>query len=195
MSERRIIEQVKSGFKIVAAILFSVAAFFLVSLGYLGITQDSPKLSHVAAWALFTTMVAVMLVTVRFWAKWFCGIVSYLAVRSTLLPLFAGRGRLADVPLRSALTIAAAFWLMAILSIHFYRRNHFSIFDQFSVTTAAVSLFVAFARLGISGENGLILPLLLGIPLLLFSFYHKPLKHLTERYSRKEMTQGGPSVS
>jgi len=49
MSERRVIDQVKSGFKIVAAILFSFAALLLVGISYVGITQDSPKLSHGSA--------------------------------------------------------------------------------------------------------------------------------------------------
>jgi hypothetical protein len=190
MSGRRVIEQVKSGFKIVAAILFSFAAFLLVGISYVGITQDSPKLSHGSAWALLMTMTMLMFVTVRFWAKWFCGITSYLAVRSMLLPLFAGRGSLSDVPLRSAVAITASFWLMAILSIHFYRRHHFSIFDQVSITGAAISLFIGFVRLGSAGNNGIVLPVLMGIPLLVLSSYQKPLKHFARKLSRNEMTQG-----
>src|SRR5690348_6189606 len=111
MSKRPVIEQVKSGFKIVAAILFSFAAFLAVEVSYLGITQHSAKLSHPSAWALLTMIVVLMFLTVRFWAKWFCGIVSYLAVRSMLLPLFAGRGSLSDLSLRTAVAITASFWL------------------------------------------------------------------------------------
>jgi hypothetical protein len=190
MSKRRVIDQVKSGFKIVAAILFSFAAFLLVGISYVGITQDSPKLSHGSAWALLITMVMLMFLTVRFWAKWFCGITSYLAVRSMLLPLFAGRGSLSDVPIRSAVAITASFWLMAILSIHFYRRHHFSILDQFSITGAAVSLFIGFMRLGSAGNNGIILPVLMGIPLLVLSSYQKRLKHLAHKFSRNPITHG-----
>jgi hypothetical protein len=190
MAERRVIKQVKSGFKILAAILFSFGAFSLVGIAYVSIIQDSPKLSHGSAWVLLVAMVMLMFVTVRFWARWFCGIISYLALRSMLLPLFAGSGSLSDLPFRSAVAITASFWLMAILSIHFYRRHHFSILDQFSITGAATSLFIGFIRLGSAGNNGIILPVLMGIPLLVLSSYQKPLKHLTHKPSRNDINRG-----
>jgi len=67
MDERPAIEQVKSGLKIVGAILSSFAAFLLFAIGYVDITR--PEWQHIAlGWLLLMTTVAAMFVTVHFWA-------------------------------------------------------------------------------------------------------------------------------
>jgi hypothetical protein len=180
MDNRPAIEhQVKSGFKIVGAILASFAAMVLVSVGYLDITN--PEKHRVSlGWVLLLTTIVTMFFTVRFWASWFCGIASYLAVRSTFLIFFVQKGRLS---LWTAIGLTVSFWLMAILAIQFYRRHKFSYFDQLSITAAAVCLFWGFARLGTVGDNAMLVPVAIGLPLLLFSASKKPLRHLLHKFS------------
>jgi len=179
MDQRQAIKHLKVGLKIVAAIIFSFAAFASVALSYIGITQGLHRDPRLAAWwALLVTTAVIMFISVRFWARWFCGIISYLAVRTTLLALFAGK---VGMSYRNAIGISASMWFMAILSIHFYRRHQFSSLDQLSLTAAAICLFVGFTRLGITGNNAMLLPVALGIPLLLFSAYQKPLTRLVHK--------------
>jgi hypothetical protein len=65
MDNRPAIEQVKSGFKIVGAILTSFAAMVLVSVGYLDITN--PEKHRVGlGWVLLLATIVTMFFTVRF---------------------------------------------------------------------------------------------------------------------------------
>ena len=76
MDQRPVIEQVKSGFKIAAAILTSFAAVVLFIVGYVGVT--TPERQHVAlGWIILVVVAATLLFTVKFWATWFCGVASY----------------------------------------------------------------------------------------------------------------------
>jgi hypothetical protein len=184
MDKRPVIEQVKSGFKIAGAILTSFAAVILFTVSYVDVT--TPERQHVAlGWMILITIAATLLFTVRFWATWFCGVASYLAVRSTLLIFFAHKGKL-SLPI--AIGITVSLWLIAILSIKFYKKRGFSKFDQICITTAALCLFWGFARLGVMGDNTMLLPLLVGIPLLLLSASEKSLKHVFRRFSTKALT-------
>ena len=184
MDRRSVIEQVKSGFKIASAILTSFAAVMLFTVGYVDVT--TPERRHVAlGWLILITVAATLLFTVKFWAAWFCGVASYLAVRSTLLIFFAHKGKL-SLPIAIGLTVS--LWLIVILSIKFYKKRRFSKFDQFCITTAALCLFWGFARLGFIGDNAMLLPLLVGIPLLLVSASEKSLKHVFRRSSTKALT-------
>jgi hypothetical protein len=74
--------------------------------------------------------------------------------------------------------------MMAILAVQFYRRREFSYFDQLSITTAAVCLFIGIARLGTVGDNGMLVPVAIGIPLLFFSASKKPLRDFLHKLSR-----------
>jgi hypothetical protein len=180
MDNRPAIEQVKSGFKIVGAILTSFAAMVIFCVGYFDIVN--PEKQRVGlGWVVLLTTILTMFFTVRFWANWFCGIASYLAVRSTFLVLYVQKGRLS---LRTTIGLIVAFWLMAILAAQFYRRREFSYFDQLSITTAAVCLFWGFARLGTLGDNAMLVPVAIGIPLLFFSASEKPLRHLLHKFPR-----------
>lgn len=122
LDERPVIEQVKSGFKIAGAILSSFAAFVLFLTGYSYIVGGGEQRSSALGWLLVMATTVTMFATVHFWAKWFCGIVSYGAVRATVLVFFAGR---AGLSYWHAAGIAASLWFMAIVSIHFYGRRHF----------------------------------------------------------------------
>ncbi len=179
MEKRPAIEQVKSGFRIAGAILTSFAAFLLFTIGYVDVTTPEKQYGGLG-WVILLTTVVSMFVTVRFWATWFCGIVSYLALRSTLLVLFAQKGRMSPWV---AVGLSLSLWLMAVLSIQFYHRHKFSYFDQLSITTAAVCLFWGFARLGTAGDKTLLLPIVIGLPLLFFSGSKKPLMHLLHKFS------------
>jgi hypothetical protein len=184
MDKRPVIEQVKSGFKIVGAILTSFAAITLFIVGYVDVT--TPERQHVAlGWMILVAISATLLLTVRFWATWFCVIASYLAVRSTLLIFFAHKGKL-SLPIAIGLTVS--LWLIAIHSVRFYKKRRFSKFDQVCITTAAICLFWGFARLGTRGDNAMLLPLLVGIPLLLVSASEKSLKHVFRRFFTKALT-------
>lgn len=184
MDKRSVIEQVKSGFKIAGAILTSFAAVVLFMLGYIAAT--TPERQHVAlGWMILIAIAATLLFTVKFWATWFCGVASYLAVRSTLLIFFSHKGKL-SLPIAIGITIS--LWLIAILSIKFYKKRRFSKFDQVCITTSALCLFWGFARLGVIGDNAMLLPLLVGIPLLLVSASEKSLKHVFRKSSTKALT-------
>jgi hypothetical protein len=182
MDERPVIEQVKSGFKIAGAILSTFGAFLLFLIGYSHILRPERQEQAIGLLILVTIVIA-MFVSVRFWAKWVCGIITYLAVRSTLLVIFAGRGRYSDFSFWSAVAFTGSLWLMATLSIHFYSRRHFSMLDQLSITTAAIGLFWGFLRLATVGNNGILLPIAIGTPLLLVTAYEKKLKHFANKLS------------
>jgi hypothetical protein len=179
MDERPAIEQVKSGFRIVGAILTSFAAFVLFTIGYIDIVTPE-KQRAALGWVILLTTVTAMSLTVRFWATWFCGIVAYFAVRSTALVFFALRGRLVWW---IAIGLSVSLWIMAVLSVRFYHRHEFPYFEQLSITVAAVCLFWSFARLSVTGDSGMLLPVVIGLPLLFFSAYQKPLKRLLRRFS------------
>jgi hypothetical protein len=179
MDDRPAIEQVKSGFRIVGAILISFAAFLLFYVSYSDITKPEKQRVGLGWVILLTTMVA-MFFTVRYWANWFCGVASYLAMRCTFLVFFADSRRL---PPWVAIGLTASLWLMAILAIQFYRRREFSYYDQVSITAAAVCLFWGIARLGTIGDNAMLIPVVIGLSLLLFSASNKPLNHLLHKFS------------
>jgi hypothetical protein len=184
MDKRPVIEQVKSGFKIAGAILISSAAALSFISGYIDVV--TPEKGHVAlGWAILVVVTATLLFTVRFWANWFCGVASYLAVRSTFLIFFVHKGTL-SFPVAIGLTVS--LWLIAIFSIRSYKKRTFSKFDQLSITAAAICVFWGFARLGTMGDNAMLLPLLIGIPLLLISASEKPLKHVFRNFSTKAVT-------
>jgi hypothetical protein len=156
----------------------------LFIVGYVDVT--TPEKQHVAlGWMILVSIAAMLLFTVRFWATWFCAMASYLAVRSTLLIFFVHKGKL-SLPIAVGLTVS--LWLIAILSIRFYKKRSFSKFDQVCLTTAAICLFWGFARLGTQGDDAMLLPLLVGIPLLLVSTSEKSLKHLLRRFFTKALT-------
>jgi hypothetical protein len=184
MDKRPVSEQVKSGFKITGAILVSFAAVVLFIIGYTDVV--TPEKQHVAlGWTILVATAATLMFTVRFWANWFCGVASYLAVRSTFLIFFAHKGKL-SLPIAVGLTVS--LWLMAILSIRFYKKRKFSKFDQIGITTAAICLFWGFARVGTMGDNAMLLPFLVGIPLLLLAASEKSLKDVFRRFSTKTLT-------
>jgi hypothetical protein len=179
MDNRPAIEQVKSGFKIVGAILTSFAALVVFLIGYADVTN--PEHQRVGlGWVILVTAVITMFFTVRFWANWFCGIASYLALRSMLL-IFLGQNE--RLSLWTAICLTASLWFMAILAFQFYRRRKFSYFDQLSITTAAVCLFWGFGRLGTIGASAMLVPVAVGLPLLLLSISKKPLKNLLHKFS------------
>lgn len=183
MDQRPVIEQVKSGFKIAGAILTSFAAVVLFIVGYIDVT--TPERQHALGWTILVAVATTLLFTVKFWATWFCGVASYLAVRSTLLIFLGHKGKL-SLPI--AIGITVSLWLIAILSIKLYKKRTFSKFDQVCITTAAICLFWGFARLGVMGDNAMLLPLLVGIPLLLVSASEKSLKHVFRKFSTKALT-------
>lgn len=184
MDKRPVAEQVKSGFKIAGAILISFAAFVLFIFGYNNVVN--PEKQHIAlGWALLIAVAATLLFTVRFWAAWFCGVASYMAVRSTFLIFFVHRGKL-SVPIAIGLTVS--LWVIALLSVKVYKKHNFSKCDHVGITTAAICLFWGVARLGTMGDDAMLLPLLVGIPLLLVSASKKSLKHVLHRFSTNALT-------
>ena|SRR6266849_3793383 len=180
--ERSITEQVKSGFRIVGAILASFAAFLVFGTGYRYVT--GPEQQHVViGWILLLATVVTMLVSVRLWANWFCGIVSYIAVRSIVLLVFVFIGRI-QAPLWYVSSFCGLVWVLALLSIRFYRRQNFSALDHVGLTGGATFLFLGILRMGTTGSKdaGLI-PLVIAVVLLLPSAFEKSRTHLTERTS------------
>jgi hypothetical protein len=179
MDKRPAIEQVKSGLRLVGAMLTAFAAVLLISIGYIAVT--TPQKQHVAlGWLILLLTVSAMFATAQFWVNWFCGLACLAALRCTFLPFFVHQARLS---LGAAIALSASLWLMAILSVQFYRTRKLSIFGQVSITTAAVCLSCGFARLGIVGDGGMLLPILIGIPLLVFSNSKRPLMYLMHRFS------------
>ena len=91
---RPAMEQVKSGFKIAGGILSSFAAFVLFAVSYIDIMH--PENKHLTAgWILLVATALAMFASVQVWARWFCAIVSYAAVRCTLfiIPALMGFSR------------------------------------------------------------------------------------------------------
>jgi hypothetical protein len=180
--ERSITEQVKSGFRIVGAILASFAAFLVFSVGYSYVARPEQQ-RIVTGWIILVATVTIMFVTVRFWANWFCGIVSYVAVRSIVLLVLVLVGGVHASPWYVAGFCALA-WLLALLSIHLYRRRHFSILDHVGLTGGATCLFLGILRMATTGStNAGLIPLVIAVALLLPTAFEKSLTRLTERTS------------
>ncbi len=181
MDQRPTVEQVKSGFKIAGMILTSFVAVVLFVVGYGDVT--TPEKHHVAlGWTVLIAVIAAMLFTVKFWAVWFCAVASYLAVRSTVVASLILFGHKRKLLMPNAIGIALALWLITILSIKLYERRRFSKFNRVCFTAAATGLFWGFARLAVVGDNAMLLPLLVGIPLLLVSACENSLKHVFQRF-------------
>jgi prolipoprotein diacylglyceryltransferase len=176
---RSTIEQVKSGFRIVGAFLTSFAAWVLFTIGYIDVIKPENQKVSLGLTLLLVTIIT-MLLTVRFWANWFGGVASSLALRSTLLIFFTKKGGMSPW---NAIGLTISFWCIAFLSIKFYKKRQFSHLDQLSITAAAVCLFWGFARLGTAGDNAMLIPVACGLPLLVIAAYKKPLKVLLHRFS------------
>ncbi len=178
--QRSVREQVKSGLRIAGEILASFAAFLAFSTGYSYVARPEQQ-RVVIGWIILVTTVVIMFASVRVWANWFCGVVSYIAVRSIVL-LFLVLVGLVHASVWYVAGFCGLAWLLALLSIRFYRRRNFSILDHVSLTGGAAFLFLGILRVGATGsKNAGLIPLVIAIALLVPSAFEKSFTRLIER--------------
>lgn len=146
------LEQVKSGFKIVGAMLLSLAAFVMFSKGCALVTAN-PDRQVTLGWTLLIVTAAALFVTVRYWAGVFFAVVAYCALRSTILVVLIVVGLIRDIKLWSTLALCISLWLMAAASYRFHDQKLFSLVDQFALTSAVLLLFLALVKIATSGVN------------------------------------------
>jgi len=137
---RPVVEQVKSGFRIVGKMLvaFAIAVTFMAGCELIRAPRYSSQL--VLGWVLIVMSILVMITTVRFWAAGFFGFIAYGALRSL------GGVFVADVfhvsRLYMAIVSVSAF-AMAMLSHRFTSRKvHITPIDSASIVIAASCVLV-----------------------------------------------------
>ncbi len=88
-------EQVKSGLRIVGAMVASVTTVSLFGLAYVQIANEDHTRSPLAGWLLVIALTATLGLTVQYWRRWFFFLPAYLGMRSSLwllLGWFSPRG-------------------------------------------------------------------------------------------------------
>lgn len=139
---RPVIEQVKSGFRIVGKMLvaFAIAVTFMAGCALLRTPKYSYQLD--VGWALIFMSILVMTATVKFWAAGFFGFIAYGAWRSL------GGVLVADVYHVSRLymvIVSVSAFAMALLSYRFTsRRLHIRAIDRASIVIAASCVLLTF---------------------------------------------------
>lgn len=138
---RPVVEQVKSGFRIVGKMLvaFAIAMIFMAGCELIRAPRHS---QIVLGWVLVIMSISVMTTTVRFWAAGFFGFIAYGALRSL------GGVFVADVfhvsRFYMAILSASAF-AMAILSHRFASKKlHITPIDRASLVIAASCVLLSF---------------------------------------------------
>jgi hypothetical protein len=139
--KRPALEQIKSGFLIVAKMLgaFGIAVTFLTGT----VLIRTPRYSYDIAlgWLLIIVSVVVMTTTVRFWAAGFGGFVAYGAWRSLGGILFAGAYQVSRLYMGF---VSASMFAMAILCFRFTSKKvRITPIDRASVVIAASCVLVA----------------------------------------------------
>ena len=155
--ERPPLEQVKSGFKIVGAMLLCLAAFLLFSKSYalLSGNRDGPV---TLGWILLCIEVGALFVTVRYWARIFFSVIAYCALRSTILVVLAVVGIARDISLLATVVLSVCLWGMTAFTYRFHDQKVFSIVEQIALTTAVMLLFLALLKIGTFGVHGSLTP-------------------------------------
>jgi hypothetical protein len=165
--DRSPLEQVKSGFKIVGAMLLCLAAFLLFSKSYTLLTARREG-QAILGWVLLSATAGALFVTVRDWASIFFSVVAYSALRCTVLVVLILAGTAPDTSLWSAVGLSVCLWGMTAFSYRFHDQKFFTIVDQLTLTSAVMLFFLALLKIGTSGVNASLAPfaiaLLVAVP-------------------------------
>lgn len=155
--DRPPLEQVKSGFKIVGAMLLCLAAFLLFSKSCALLTgHRDGRLT--LGWILLSAEAGVLFVTVRYWARNFFSVVAYCALRSTILVVLAVVGIARDISLLATVGLSICLWGMTAFSYRFHDQKVFSSVDQVALTSTVMLLFLALVKIGTSGVHASLTP-------------------------------------
>jgi hypothetical protein len=166
--ERPALEQVKSGFRIVGAMLLCLAAFLLFSKGYTLLTGRHDAQATVG-WILLATTGGTLFLTVRYWARIFFAVVAYCAVRCTVLVIIALVGMAPDTSLWAAVVLNVCLWGMTAFSYRFHEQKTFAIVDRLALTSAVMLFFLALLKIGTSGVNASVTPFAIALLVLAVS--------------------------
>jgi len=139
---RPVIEQVKSGFRIVGKMLvaFAIAVTFMAGCELI----RAPRYSYQFAlgWVLVLVSILVMATCVKFWAAGFFGFIAYGAYRSL------GGVFVADVfhvSRQYMVIVSVSAFAMAILSFRFTSKQfHIRAIDRASIVIAACCVLLTF---------------------------------------------------
>jgi len=160
--DRPPLEQVKSGFKIVGAMLLCLAAFLLFSKSYTLLTARREG-QAVLGWVLLSVTAGALFVTVRYWAGIFFPVVAWSALRCTVLVVLVLAGAAPDSSLWFAVGLSACLWGMTAFSYRFYDQKFFTVVDQLTLTSAAMLFFLALLKFGASSINASLRPVALAL--------------------------------
>jgi hypothetical protein len=161
--ERTIGEQIRSGFRLAGWILLTFALFvvLLLSTRLLTAHRENPTVFHRLLGACGLVSVATtMFFSVRYWAKWFVGLLGYLIFKLAIsllmgqTPSMPSIARPRLVFLEFLVTSVAAMWLCFRYVGHVPRRIE---------TLGLIGLVVSFT-FGIVYDSPM--PVLVGLPLL-----------------------------
>jgi hypothetical protein len=171
------LEQVKSGFNIVGAMLLCLAAFLLFSMSYMLLTARREG-QAVLGWIFLSATAGALFVTVRYWARIFFSVVAYSALRCTVLVFLVVTGMARDTSLWSAVGRSVCLLGMTAFTYRFYDQKYFAIVDQLTLTSAVMLFFLAFLKIGTSGVNASLMPfaialLVVAVPSLGFVKQHR----------------------
>jgi hypothetical protein len=141
MDERPAIDQMKSGFKLAGIMLWLTLTSFVFEMSYRDLTRPERQ-KYIVGSLILVTAIAAMLVTVRFWAKYFSGIAGIVAVRFTAPVFFGSKGRFTFL---SAVTVSASLWFMAIACLQFNEES-LSVLDQLTITGCGHGAIVGISK-------------------------------------------------
>ncbi len=137
---RSVSEQTKSGFLIVTKIVvaFAIAVAFMAGCVLIGKTDNWHRVA--AGWLLAVASVALMTMTVRFWAAGFFGFIAYGALRSVAGVFFADRFH---VSTQYLVIVSASIVVMAVLSHRFISKHvQITAIDRVSLVLAAMCVLI-----------------------------------------------------
>jgi hypothetical protein len=139
--KRPVVEQVKSGFRIVGKMLvaFAIAVTFMAGCELIRGQRNS---QIVLGWVLIMMSILVMTTTVRFWAAGFFGFIAYGALRSLGGIVVSDAFHVSRLYM---VVVSVSAFAMAILSHRFTSRKlHIRPIDRASIVIAAGCVLLTF---------------------------------------------------
>jgi len=164
------IEQVKSGLRIVGAMVATVATVALFGLAYVEILNADHTRHSLTGWLLMIVLAIALGLTVQHWRRWFFFVPGYLGVRFSLwllLGWFSPRGFVLVV--FSLLMLA-----MAAMSFRFRESAKARAFDRATLLVTAACLLAAMLGFFSQGPSATALIFATGGDLILFTSLFYP---------------------
>lgn len=144
---RSVGEQAKSGLKIAAALLATLATIGLIAFAYLQITKVEGSHHVLAGWVLMAALLVMLSTTTQIWCRWFYFLPGFVVMRLGLwafLGWFSPRGYI-----RIGFLILTA--IMAVLTYRFSKVTRIVVIDRI-VLLLALACFLGSVTDALSEE-------------------------------------------